>query len=204
MKRNLILGLGLVLLVGLVGLAQTAVTPSVADGVLSFYNETGTTMTKLSIIFDKSVTFETSDVVVGEETASLVSQSNAFTFIDIVVAPGATVVVTLKEEDAAATVSGAYWFNPVEAALTPRVAAEDVLLFDNETGVETAKFSIVFTGADALETSDLVSFGGGEAVLIAASDKFAYFEITVAAGGTLQVTLPEGVTSADVTAYWVE
>jgi hypothetical protein len=205
-RRKLGLLLLAVLVVGLAGFAQTPAPVTVADGVLSFYNDTGTSVTKLSITFDKAVTIEKADVVVGEEMATLVALSNTFAFIDILVPPAGTVVVTLKEEDADAVVTASTWFGmgSVETALSPRVATDDVLLFDNETGAEVMKFSIVFSGANTLEASALTSIGGGAVAVSAASEKFALFDVSVLVGGTLQVALPEGVTSADVTAYWIE
>lgn len=100
----------LVLVLGVVGLAQTAVTPR-SVSVLLFDNETGTTVTKLAIIFDKAITLSTSDVIAfGGEMATLVAVSNNFAFIDVIVVPGGTVQVTLSGDGADAVVTNAFWF----------------------------------------------------------------------------------------------
>ena len=112
MKRNLTLGLtlALVVLVGLVGLAQTVVTPR-SIGVLLFDNETGATISKLAIIFDKPVTIALSDIIAfGGEAATLAAISNNYAFIDVVVVPGGTVQITLRGDSADAKVASAFWF----------------------------------------------------------------------------------------------
>jgi hypothetical protein len=45
-----------VLAVGILGVAQTAVTPRAAEGVLLFDNETGAEVTRIGILFDSPVT----------------------------------------------------------------------------------------------------------------------------------------------------
>ena len=110
MRRKLGLVLLLVLALGVVGLAQIAVTPR-SVSVFLFDNETGATITKLAIIFDKAITLSTSDVIAfGGEMTTLVAVSNNFAFIDVVVVPGGTVQVTLTGEEADAKVTGAFWF----------------------------------------------------------------------------------------------
>jgi len=92
------------------GLAQTAVTPR-SVGILLFYNETGATITKLAIIFDKPVIIALSDIVaVGGEAATLASISNNYAFIDVVVVPGGTVQVTLRGDSADVKVTSGFWF----------------------------------------------------------------------------------------------
>lgn len=110
MRRKLGIVLLVVLALGVVGLGQTAVTPRSVSTLL-FDNETGATVTKLAIIFDKAITLSTSDVIAfGGEMTTLVAVSNQFAFIDVVVVPGGTVLVTLSGEGADATVTGAFWF----------------------------------------------------------------------------------------------
>lgn len=109
MKR---LGIALVLVLALaaIGSAQVAVVPR-AVGVLLFDNETGATVTKLGIIFDKTVDFQASDVIaIGGEKATLVAVSNNYAFIDVVVVAGGTLQVTLTGESADAQVTSAFWF----------------------------------------------------------------------------------------------
>ena len=110
MRRKVGLVLLVILALGVVGFSQTAVTPR-SVGVLLFDNDTGTTITKLGIIFDKAVTLTTSDIVAfGGEVATLVAISTNFAFIDIVVVPGGTVQITLSGESADAQVASAFWF----------------------------------------------------------------------------------------------
>jgi len=110
MRRKFGLVLLVILALGAVGFAQTAVTPR-SVGVLLFDNDTGTTITKLGIIFDKAVTLTTSDIIAfGGEAATLVAISTNFAFIDIVVVPGGTVQITLFGESADAQVASAFWF----------------------------------------------------------------------------------------------
>ena len=102
----------LLLVLGVVGLAQTAVTPrAVSGGVFLFDNSTGATITKLGIVFDKAVTLTKDAVIaIGGEVATLVSVSNNFAFIDVVVVPGGTLQITLSGEGADAVVTSAFWF----------------------------------------------------------------------------------------------
>ena len=110
MRRKLGFVLLVVLVLGMVGLAQTAVTPR-SVGILLFYNETGATITKLAIIFDKPVTIALSDIIAfGGEAATLAAISNNYAFIDVVVVPGGTVQITLRGDSADAVVTNAFWF----------------------------------------------------------------------------------------------
>ncbi|MCD6495017.1 hypothetical protein J7K60_03075 [Candidatus Bipolaricaulota bacterium] len=108
--RRIGLVLLLVLALGIAGLAQVPVVPRSVN-VLLFDNGTGVTITKLGIIFDKTVALTTSDVIAfGGEAATLVAASNNFVFIDVVVVPGGTVQITLPDECADAQVSSSFWF----------------------------------------------------------------------------------------------
>lgn len=110
MKR---LGIALVLVLALaaIGSAQVSVVPR-AVGVLLFDNETGGMVTKLGIIFDKTVDFGTSDVIaIGGQKATLVAVSNNYAFIDVVVVAGGTLQVTLSGDSADAQVTSAFWFD---------------------------------------------------------------------------------------------
>lgn len=123
MRRRFSLLLVLVLLVGVVGLAQTAVEPrAVGGGVLLFDNETGGAVTQLVIMFDQVVTLEASDIVAfggGEVTQVTVSEvafpaSGAAAYslvkIQVEVVAGGTLQLTLSGESADAQVVNAYWF----------------------------------------------------------------------------------------------
>ena len=108
--RKLTLVMLLVLALGVVGISQTAVTPR-SVGVLLFDNNTGNTVVKLGIVFDKAVSLSTSDVIAwGGQEATLVAVSNNFAFIDVVVVPGGTLQITLSGDGADAVVTSAFWF----------------------------------------------------------------------------------------------
>ncbi|GEM_PF-663057 len=117
MIRKLALVMLLVLALGVVGISQTAVTPR-SVSVLLFDNNTGNTIAKLGVVFDKAVSFATSDVIAwgalpgawGGEEATLVAISNNFAFIDVVVVPGGTLQITLSGDGADAVVTSAFWF----------------------------------------------------------------------------------------------
>jgi hypothetical protein len=89
-----------------------------------------------------------------------------------------------------------------QTAVTPRDVG--VLLFDNNTGATAHRLSIIFDkGPVTLATSDIIVFGGGVATLVACSNNFAWIDVIVAPGGTLQIALtglPAG--AKVVTAYW--
>jgi hypothetical protein len=111
-KRILIVGsmVGL-LLVGVIGFAQTAVTPRVGPGVLLFDNNTGVQTTKLAIVFTGTVPLAVEDIVaVGGGAVTLLAVSNNYVYITVVVDAGGTVAITLPVEYAAAEVTGAFWF----------------------------------------------------------------------------------------------
>lgn len=97
---------------GLVGLAQTAVTPRVLEGgVLLFDNETGTAASKFSIIFDGDVTLVASDfTTIGGDQPTLVAGYKQFVFVDVVVVAGGTLQLALPADYVGAKVTGAFWF----------------------------------------------------------------------------------------------
>ena len=113
MRKTLILGMLLVLALGVVGLSQTRVTPRVV-GVLLFDNNTGNTVVKLGIVFDKAVSLAVSDIIAwGGQEATLVAVSNNFAYMDVVVVPGGTLQITLSGEAATGVVLDAFWFERV-------------------------------------------------------------------------------------------
>jgi len=109
-KRIVSIVVLIVLVLGTVGFSQISVTPR-SVGVLLFDNNTGTTVSKLGVVFDKAVTLGTSDILaIGGEAATLVAVSNNYVFIDVVVVPSGTLQITLSGEGADATVTSAFWF----------------------------------------------------------------------------------------------
>lgn len=122
MRRKFSLLLVLVLLAGVIGLAETAVEPrAVGGGVLLFDNETRGTITKLVVMFDRVITLEASDIIAiggGEATKVTVSEiaftsgaeSYSLATIEVEVVAGGTLQVTLSGDSADAQVVDAYWF----------------------------------------------------------------------------------------------
>ena len=121
MRKKFSLLLVLVLLAGVIGLAETAVEPrAVGGGVWLFDNETGGTTTKLVILFDQVVTLESADIVaIGGEKATKVTVreiplteagSYCVVTIEVEVVAGGTLQVTLSGDSADAQVVNAYWF----------------------------------------------------------------------------------------------
>ncbi len=96
-----------ILAAGAVGLAQTAVTPRAAEGILLFDNETGGDVVRLGILFDGPVTLCTSDVIaVGGGAVTRLDVGVRTVWIDAAVSPGGTLLVSLS---GAASVRDAYW-----------------------------------------------------------------------------------------------
>jgi len=121
-RRKFSLLLVLVLLASVIGLAETAVEPrAVGGGVLLFDNETGGTIIKLVVLFDKAITLKASDIIAiggGEATKVTVSEiaftsgaeSYSLATIEVEVVAGGTLQVTLSGDSADAQVVNAYWF----------------------------------------------------------------------------------------------
>lgn len=79
------------------------------------------------------------------------------------------------------------------------------LFFNNETGVDVAKLTIIFDQEVTFDASDIVVFGGGWPTMIAASTTFAFIDVEVVAGGTFQLILPAEFADAKVmNAFWFE
>jgi hypothetical protein len=108
--KRLGIALVLVLTLAVIGSAQVSVVPRTV-GVLLFDNDTGSTVTQLGIIFDKTVEFTEADVIAfGGQKATLVAVSNNYAFIDVVVVPGGTLQIMLTGDSADAQVTSAFWF----------------------------------------------------------------------------------------------
>ena len=79
------------------------------------------------------------------------------------------------------------------------------LFFNNETGANVAKLTIIFDQEIAFDASDIVVFGGGWPTMVAVSTTFAFIDVEVVAGGTLQLILPAEFGDAKVmNAFWFE
>ena len=79
------------------------------------------------------------------------------------------------------------------------------LFFNNETGVAVSKLAIIFDIEVAFDASDIIVFGGGWPSMVANSTSFAFIDVEVVAGGTLQLILPEEFGGAKVMkAFWFE
>ena len=87
--------------------------------------------------------------------------------------------------------------------VTPRVY--NILLFDNATGVDAIKLAIIFDQPVEFDASNIIVFGGGMPTVIAITDVYAFIDVTVVAGGTLQLVLPPEYAGAVVTqAFWFD
>ena len=96
-----------VLAVGVLGVAQTAVTPRAAEGVLLFDNETGAEVPRIGILFDSPITLCTKDIVaIGGEAVTRLDVGVRTAWIDVKVVPGGTLQITLAGN---AQVRSAYW-----------------------------------------------------------------------------------------------
>lgn len=110
MKKVLAVLLGIMVLAGLVAVAQTTVTPR-DYSVLLFDNATGASVSKLAISFDAEVIISASDIVViGGGAVESVASSTTFVFISVVVYPGGTLQLVLPPEYAGVTIQKAFWF----------------------------------------------------------------------------------------------
>lgn len=109
----------LILLLGMVAASQTALnlTPRVfttTDGVVYLFdNGTGVSQTTIVLVLGGGVSLELSDIVVfGGGAATAISQwgGGALTAIDVEVVAGGTVQITLSGDNAAGSISLA-WFS---------------------------------------------------------------------------------------------
>lgn len=79
------------------------------------------------------------------------------------------------------------------------------LFFNNETGGEVSKLALIFDQEVLFDASDIIVFGGGWPSTVAVSTTFAFIDVEVVAGGTLQLILPEAYEDAKVmSAFWFE
>jgi hypothetical protein len=87
--------------------------------------------------------------------------------------------------------------------VTPRVYG--VFLFDNATGVDATKLAIIFDGPVDFDASNIIVFGGGEPTVIAITENYAFIDVVVVKGGTLQLVLPPEYAGVSVTtAFWFD
>ncbi|MCK4682736.1 hypothetical protein KAT59_06915 [Candidatus Bipolaricaulota bacterium] len=119
MRRVCVAGL-LILLLGMVAASQTTLnlTPRVltaTDGVVYLFdNETGVSQTTLVLVLGGGVSLEPSDIVVfGGSEVTAINQwgGGALTAINVEVVAGGTVQITLSGDNAAGSISLA-WFSP--------------------------------------------------------------------------------------------
>ena len=102
----------MVLTVGVLGVAQTAVTPRTAEGALLFDNETGADVIRIGILFDGPITLSKGDIVAfGGGAVSRLDVGVRTAWIDVVSVPGGTLLINLAGD---AQVSSAYWVSSPE------------------------------------------------------------------------------------------
>jgi len=79
------------------------------------------------------------------------------------------------------------------------------LFFNNETGADVSKLTIIFDSEVVFDASDITVFGGGWPTMVAVSTTFAFIDVEVVAGGTFQLILPAAFGDAKVmNAFWFE
>ena len=102
----------MVLTVGVLGIAQTAVTPRTAEVALLFDNETGADVIRIGILFDGPVALSKGDIVAfGGGAVTRLDAGVRTVWIDVVVAPGGTLLINLADN---VQVSSAYWVSSPE------------------------------------------------------------------------------------------
>ncbi len=149
-----------VLAVGVLGVAQTAVTPRTAEGVLLFDNETGAEVVRLGILFDSPITLCKDDVVAfGGEPVTRLDVGLRTAWIDAVVVPGGTLQVSLTGN---AKVSSAYWVASSQEKNKAIVRWSIAVWNEGDLATTTAEFmttDCVFHG-DSFVGGDLPGVGG--------------------------------------------
>jgi len=129
-----------VLALGAVAVAQTAVTPRVADGVLLFDNTTGADVVRLGILFDGPVTLCTTDITAfGGEAVTRLDVGTRTAWIDAAVVDGGTLQVNTS---GGAQVRSAYWVSSAQ---------------EKNKAIILWSFETVWNGADPSVASDFIS-----------------------------------------------
>jgi len=101
-----------VLVIGAVAVAQTAVTPRAADGVLLFDNTTGAEAVRLGILFDGPITLCATDITAfGGEAVTRLDVGTRTAWIDAKVVDGGTLQVNTSS---GAQVRSAYWVSSAQ------------------------------------------------------------------------------------------
>ena len=162
-----------VLAVGVLGSAQTAVTPQTAEGVLLFDNQTGMTVTGISILFEQDIDVEpTNVVVVGGGNVTTLDVEGRSVWIDVEVEPNGTLSLGLGSEYVGAQIKTAHWvasteeknkvitlrllndlwnngdLKMAEELLSPDFILHDVSLLGDVVGIEAYKgFAGLWTSA---------------------------------------------------------
>ncbi|MFC2105905.1 ester cyclase [Candidatus Bipolaricaulota bacterium] len=191
MTKGLVVLLLAVLGMGVLGTAQTAVTPRTADGVLLFDNQTGMTVTGINILFEQDVDVDLANVVVvGGGNVTTLDVEGRSVWIDVEVEPEGTLSLGLSSEYVGAQIKTAHWFASMEEKnkiitlrllkdfwnegdlrtadelVSPDFILHDVSLFGDIVGIEAYKgFLGVWTSAfpDFQITVDQI-FGDGDLV----------------------------------------
>gem|GEM_PF-455633 len=162
-----------VLAVGVMGSAQTAVTPRTAEGVLLFDNQTGMTVTGINILFEQDVEVDlASVVVVGGGNVTILDVEGRSVWIDVEVEPEGTLSLGLSSDYVGAQIKSAHWFASMEEKnkiitlrllqdlwngrdlktadelVSPNFILHDVSLVGDVIGIEPYKgFAVLWTSA---------------------------------------------------------
>jgi len=129
-----------VLVVGVLGISQTAVSPRSAENTLLFDNDTGAEVVRLGILFDGPVSICKDDIIVfGGEAVTRLDMGTRTAWIDAKVLPAGTLQVIYSGN---AKVQSAYW------AATAKEKSKAIVRWS---------FDTVWNGADPAVADDFIS-----------------------------------------------
>ena len=115
MTKGLVVLLLAVLGMGVLGTAQTAVTPRTPEGALLFDNQTGMTVTGIHILFEQDVDVHLANIVViGGGNVTNLDVEGRSVWIDVEVEPNGTLSLGLGSENASAQIKTAHWYASTE------------------------------------------------------------------------------------------
>jgi len=115
MSRGLVVLLLAILAIGALGVAQTAVVPRAAEGVLIFDNHTGAAVAGIGILFEDDVKIELASVVaIGGGNVTNLDVNGRSVWIDVVVDPDGSLSVGLDPDYTGTQIKTAHWVASTE------------------------------------------------------------------------------------------
>ena len=104
-----------ILAIGVLGAAQTAVTPRTAEGVLLYDNQTGLTVAGINVLFEQDIEVALGNVVVvGGGNVTNLDVEGRSVWIDVEVEPNGTLSLGLGVDYVGAAIKTAHWFASIE------------------------------------------------------------------------------------------